>query len=1537
MPRPDLIELLIAHTGDLQPGSETTHAELTDLRRALLESTHGEGAPAAHAAADDSLHAELRYLVAQHIANEAQPGAVRVVRRESPVATGDPSVPGWAIAFSPSRTFGPFVDGTGRSVWFDVFPVSQRLGVRRGEQGPDFLLLPFTTLRRLRRAAARLNLNLPAGTVWIAARQLSAAAPAGSYAGVRIRGGSLGVDGPAHFSGDRLVLEAGATVTLRITLDPPSAADGPDTGPGSEAAHADAVLPATASFVFTPGGAREIETADASLSVYGSEFSLRRNRRPPVYDAILRQVLIPMAPTPGRLDIGETQSELFTPSGAARIARAAWGLPVAETTPGALGEAAGAGFLVLSVADGLHATWQGLAGGPVSITRADILVDGISLQLLAHQAAGFRSSQSFQLWQEASGARSSLEIAFRKEFRLWFFSFRAALDSILATGTALAHLDRPLTAAGRRVDNPIEAAWSLLHRPGRVDLFVGSTEPPENARGPVALALTNALLTTTLPLRLSLSGPLAAPGRMDSGTLNLFFGLYQVLPTLPDPYAASFLPRLTNDAPDGTVQVRAQVAWPEPAAPKLAIDFSPAPAGLHSALMPEPAETREQHELFGSFSSWLGDVRAGGLALLDVSSNADQLGVSFGLAHRAAPVPLKIEDLALATPGGNARVFLLPQFQWEPVRNLPNELTLDKAGELVSESDGGPTQIGARSVRLVPVAPIPVAAEVVRAWRDDRAHAAALFTLPFGLQAVALLNPLDRRYLIAPELRLLRAAFDGLSGARALSLRSGLLAGPGLGAVTIAEPRIDGAATQTQNLSPSAENPQLHSVLGPVLEPAFNATFQEEVPLQRIDFTGHGANVFSRWANVSKQANQITQVAFDAFHGRTAHERVQLTCILFPCEATLVRTVTLERYGSGAVVRWDSGWTATTPGLFHHAKVPGVVFHPGVVRGMYDIREIRDTDHIVKLSGGASAQAVYYDADVEIDGVRRGQGSNGRVPARRQLGFVQFISLDSQVTQGGVAALTAAQLKELFEREGPLGGPIDCTIRVGVSRQEMRVTGVYANNAGGSPPRFAVAAEGNLALPASGQWSVVRVRNATGAVEPLQAQRGVPLIRRGEATAGASANPFRWADPADLFANAPDTDYALLFASDTQRILYARPKVEAADANITSVLEPRLADPYMMLRSGGLFPRPADAVPFDKPYPLSVASGLLQFVPAKVSFSAPPNLERQLVNASTWTADALYDAAGFVVDSAGGWNIDVEGLSQRLRFEPLGEILRIVHDIHSPAAGATDFPDPAIHFSGLLAPVAEIFDLLKRMVPVPAEDLPGLPGPLHVSASFEGTTFRLAAVADFKLEGEDGQGIDCGVGKLRGELQVGAELTAEILAGRIGGAVFLEITGSYQQLILPLIYGGGLLRFKIRADETGRTTVELDACTCGSVGGTIIPGLIDLEASVKYGYFVAFEIGSTAFQPGIVLGLEGRAKLLSGLLGFSLAVEGRLILERIIPDEIAVRLRGDILVAGTVTAAWLIKKRKSFHTSYNVKVDWKLALAAAKAGLLPVP
>src|SRR5262245_61351666 len=123
MPRPDLLASLVAFTGDLRPSPETTGAELTDLRRAILQSLDpGLAAASAQAVAtsvaDAQLLAELTYLISTHRDAPGGSDPVQIVRRESPVRiVGDPSIPEWAAALAPTRTFGPFLDRDGNFVW----------------------------------------------------------------------------------------------------------------------------------------------------------------------------------------------------------------------------------------------------------------------------------------------------------------------------------------------------------------------------------------------------------------------------------------------------------------------------------------------------------------------------------------------------------------------------------------------------------------------------------------------------------------------------------------------------------------------------------------------------------------------------------------------------------------------------------------------------------------------------------------------------------------------------------------------------------------------------------------------------------------------------------------------------------------------------------------------------------------------------------------------------------------------------------------------------------------------------------------------------------------------------------------------------------------------------------------------------------------------------------------------------------------------------------------------------------------------------
>ena len=170
--------------------------------------------------------------------------------------------------------------------------------------------------------------------------------------------------------------------------------------------------------------------------------------------------------------------------------------------------------------------------------------------------------------------------------------------------------------------------------------------------------------------------------------------------------------------------------------------------------------------------------------------------------------------------------------------------------------------------------------------------------------------------------------------------------------------------------------------------------------MTRIDFSGYGASLFSRWVNPNAQFAETSQVRFDVMVGRTAYEVVQVRSVLYPWGVRVVRTVTIQRTGGGGVFRRDSGWVATSDGLYDFSDpstppASRIVTHPGVVKGLFAVRHIRDTAQIYERdyfgSGGTvkvRLAAVRFDADARIAGVVRG-GSNGEVPSLNQIGFVQ--------------------------------------------------------------------------------------------------------------------------------------------------------------------------------------------------------------------------------------------------------------------------------------------------------------------------------------------------------------------------------------------------------------------------------------------------------------------------------------------------------------------------------------------------------------------
>jgi hypothetical protein len=155
--------------------------------------------------------------------------------------------------------------------------------------------------------------------------------------------------------------------------------------------------------------------------------------------------------------------------------------------------------------------------------------------------------------------------------------------------------------------------------------------------------------------------------------------------------------------------------------------------------------------------------------LLDVSSNADQMGVSFGTSIYVGrdpngetsfrtvgsmpaattignSFPLQIDNMDVVANAQNLRVVTLPQISWEPLFNIPLVQPYDATdsittapGPVVFDNDGIPTIIASTSPYQTPVAPLPTTRHFLKGFNDKHVPRSlyAAFTLPFGMEAEA--------------------------------------------------------------------------------------------------------------------------------------------------------------------------------------------------------------------------------------------------------------------------------------------------------------------------------------------------------------------------------------------------------------------------------------------------------------------------------------------------------------------------------------------------------------------------------------------------------------------------------------------------------------------------------------------------------------------------------------------------------------------------------------------------------------------------------
>ena len=238
--------------------------------------------------------------------------------------------------------------------------------------------------------------------------------------------------------------------------------------------------------------------------------------------------------------------------GKAQIAQAGWALPVAVIDVNQPTEAAGIGALAVNTKAGLTLGWRGLRSGPAQLVTPWVVLAPGLIFIIDVKASCRYGRQRLRLWQDDSSKfRSEIDLAFTNSFAVVYTAASSGNELLLAQTNAEARLDRPVDVAGTPF--PIRTLGSLLalaysDADQLVSLYddnilvdsldAKATWPVEPGQA-ISLAIRNALFTVTPVNSLLLFARLRDEEMIERAVLLLGMGLFGLLPTLPDPYAAN--------------------------------------------------------------------------------------------------------------------------------------------------------------------------------------------------------------------------------------------------------------------------------------------------------------------------------------------------------------------------------------------------------------------------------------------------------------------------------------------------------------------------------------------------------------------------------------------------------------------------------------------------------------------------------------------------------------------------------------------------------------------------------------------------------------------------------------------------------------------------------------------------------------------------------------------------------------------------------------------------------------------------------------
>ena len=432
-----------------------------------------------------------------------------------------------------AERLGPFIDSNGVNRSIILLPITTSRPFAFGSAAAPFGVLPIVDA-----PADGTSFTLGGGSVWFETNLLVPGVATGSFSGFLISGGTLTASATVMQQGGVYVAPVGTTLTVTANLAPPPAGSG---SPGGDLTGATIALPASVTIVFTQSSATIEALGGSSVKLYGREVGLTWNNAAPTALTGFPAILIPCKASVAAFDFASVASKVFVPAGTATINAAGWSLPIAVTTLAQLGAASGAGSLVLELGAGASLVCA-TRPGKAAIGGWLVGIDPTQLIVIAGGDRSGRCDRLHALAGSAAGARSE-HGRLGQSRRLHRQPAGDARHGVAGSVRRGGRVPGPAACGRRRRTADGRQRLAVPH--GHTRHRRRSRSSPQPATPPTTtftLALENALIGVHAPRTFLVAGALANAGRdaAHERHRHILLDARWVVPTLPDPYAASF-------------------------------------------------------------------------------------------------------------------------------------------------------------------------------------------------------------------------------------------------------------------------------------------------------------------------------------------------------------------------------------------------------------------------------------------------------------------------------------------------------------------------------------------------------------------------------------------------------------------------------------------------------------------------------------------------------------------------------------------------------------------------------------------------------------------------------------------------------------------------------------------------------------------------------------------------------------------------------------------------------------------------------------